>query len=174
MNVFVILCKNAVCLFLACFVCRVAKVMKLALYETPTGWRYFGNLMDSGRCSLCGEESFGTGRVQTWNTWLLKFHVDFNMMRQTPSRSLDWLWKYLWVCNWEFPSLVQKLLLSCLKKQHCNNQLLLSFFSEHIYLCLSIIHVITSKRHRKSSKCSSVWPNATNLLLSSLFSGLEL
>nr|XP_019958242.1 PREDICTED: phosphoglucomutase-like protein 5 [Paralichthys olivaceus] len=39
----------------------VAKAMKLALYETPTGWRYFGNLMDSGRCSLCGEESFGTG-----------------------------------------------------------------------------------------------------------------
>uniref|UniRef100_A0A665WT29 Phosphoglucomutase 5 n=1 Tax=Echeneis naucrates TaxID=173247 RepID=A0A665WT29_ECHNA len=40
---------------------RVAKAMKLALYETPAGWRYFGNLMDSGRCSLCGEESFGTG-----------------------------------------------------------------------------------------------------------------
>uniref|UniRef100_A0A3Q4HAP9 Phosphoglucomutase 5 n=1 Tax=Neolamprologus brichardi TaxID=32507 RepID=A0A3Q4HAP9_NEOBR len=39
---------------------RVAKAMKLALYETPTGWRYFGNLMDSGRCSVCGEESFGT------------------------------------------------------------------------------------------------------------------
>lgn len=37
--------------------------MKLALYETPTGWRYFGNLMDSGRCSLCGEESFGTGTI---------------------------------------------------------------------------------------------------------------
>lgn len=44
-------------------VCRVAKAMKLALYETPTGWRYFGNLMDSGRCSLCGEESFGTGTI---------------------------------------------------------------------------------------------------------------
>lgn len=42
---------------------RVAKAMKLALYETPTGWRYFGNLMDSGRCSLCGEESFGTGTI---------------------------------------------------------------------------------------------------------------
>ncbi|KAF3851206.1 hypothetical protein F7725_012978 [Dissostichus mawsoni] len=40
---------------------RVAKALKLALYETPTGWRYFGNLMDTGRCSLCGEESFGTG-----------------------------------------------------------------------------------------------------------------
>ncbi|CAM4715946.1 hypothetical protein PO909_018246 [Leuciscus waleckii] len=40
---------------------RVAKAMKVALYETPTGWRFFGNLMDSGRCSFCGEESFGAG-----------------------------------------------------------------------------------------------------------------
>ncbi|XP_069735994.1 phosphoglucomutase-like protein 5 isoform X2 [Phaenicophaeus curvirostris] len=40
---------------------KVAKVMKIPVYETPTGWRYFSNLMDSGRCSLCGEESFGTG-----------------------------------------------------------------------------------------------------------------
>lgn len=40
---------------------RVAKALKVALYETPAGWRFFGNLMDSGRCSLCGEESFGTG-----------------------------------------------------------------------------------------------------------------
>ncbi|XP_064792903.1 phosphoglucomutase-like protein 5 isoform X1 [Oncorhynchus masou masou] len=39
---------------------RVAKALKVTLYETPTGWRFFGNLMDSGRCSLCGEESFGT------------------------------------------------------------------------------------------------------------------
>ncbi|XP_064152982.1 phosphoglucomutase-like protein 5 [Anguilla rostrata] len=39
---------------------RVAKSLKVALYETPAGWRFFGNLMDSGRCSLCGEESFGT------------------------------------------------------------------------------------------------------------------
>lgn len=51
------------CLSFSVCVCRVAKAMKLALYETPTGWRYFGNLMDSGRCSLCGEESFGTGTV---------------------------------------------------------------------------------------------------------------
>ncbi len=43
------------------FVYRVAKAMKVALYETPTGWRFFGNLMDSGRCTFCGEESFGTG-----------------------------------------------------------------------------------------------------------------
>ncbi|XP_041089574.1 phosphoglucomutase-like protein 5 [Polyodon spathula] len=40
---------------------KVAKAMKVTLYETPTGWKFFGNLMDSGRCSLCGEESFGAG-----------------------------------------------------------------------------------------------------------------
>jgi len=33
----------------------------MSLYETPTGWKFFGNLMDAGKLSLCGEESFGTG-----------------------------------------------------------------------------------------------------------------
>ncbi|XP_043555385.1 phosphoglucomutase-1 isoform X1 [Chiloscyllium plagiosum] len=40
---------------------RVAKATKIALYETPTGWKFFGNLMDANKLSLCGEESFGTG-----------------------------------------------------------------------------------------------------------------
>lgn len=40
---------------------RVARALKLDCYETPTGWKFFGNLMDAGRVSLCGEESFGTG-----------------------------------------------------------------------------------------------------------------
>ena len=40
---------------------RVAEKLGLQFYETPTGWKYFGNLMDAGRCSICGEESFGTG-----------------------------------------------------------------------------------------------------------------
>ncbi|XP_056600286.1 phosphoglucomutase-1-like isoform X2 [Triplophysa dalaica] len=40
---------------------KVAKATKIQLYETPTGWKFFGNLMDAGRVSLCGEESFGTG-----------------------------------------------------------------------------------------------------------------
>lgn len=40
---------------------RVAKDTKIALYETPTGWKFFGNLMDANKLSLCGEESFGTG-----------------------------------------------------------------------------------------------------------------
>jgi len=40
---------------------RVGKEMGLDVYETPTGWKFFGNLMDAGKCSICGEESFGTG-----------------------------------------------------------------------------------------------------------------
>lgn len=39
----------------------VAKAKGLPCYEVPTGWKYFGNLMDAGKLSLCGEESFGTG-----------------------------------------------------------------------------------------------------------------
>jgi phosphoglucomutase len=35
--------------------------MGLPLYETPTGWKYFGSLLDAGRITLCGEESAGTG-----------------------------------------------------------------------------------------------------------------
>jgi phosphoglucomutase len=40
---------------------RVAKALNVPCYETPTGWKFFGNLMDAGRVTLCGEESFGTG-----------------------------------------------------------------------------------------------------------------
>eukprot|EP00252_Welwitschia_mirabilis_P027425 TRINITY_DN93_c0_g1_i1.p1 TRINITY_DN93_c0_g1~~TRINITY_DN93_c0_g1_i1.p1 ORF type:complete len:583 (-),score=135.10 TRINITY_DN93_c0_g1_i1:304-2052(-) len=39
----------------------VAKNLKLKFFEVPTGWKFFGNLMDAGMCSVCGEESFGTG-----------------------------------------------------------------------------------------------------------------
>eukprot|EP00178_Gracilaria_changii_P021181 TRINITY_DN63064_c0_g1_i1.p1 TRINITY_DN63064_c0_g1~~TRINITY_DN63064_c0_g1_i1.p1 ORF type:complete len:586 (+),score=125.86 TRINITY_DN63064_c0_g1_i1:57-1814(+) len=40
---------------------RVAKGLGIELHEVPTGWKYFGNLMDAGRAQICGEESFGTG-----------------------------------------------------------------------------------------------------------------
>ena len=40
---------------------RVAKALSINCYETPTGWKFFGNLMDAGLCTICGEESFGTG-----------------------------------------------------------------------------------------------------------------
>jgi len=39
----------------------VAKDLGIACFETPTGWKFFGNLLDAGRITLCGEESFGTG-----------------------------------------------------------------------------------------------------------------
>lgn len=42
---------------------RVAAASGMKCYETPTGWKYFGNLLDAGLCTLCGEESFGTGSV---------------------------------------------------------------------------------------------------------------
>merc|ERR1712241_98170 len=40
---------------------RVAASKGKECFETPTGWKYFGNLLDAGRIALCGEESFGTG-----------------------------------------------------------------------------------------------------------------
>lgn len=40
---------------------RVAEKLGIGCYETPTGWKFFGNLLDAGRVTLCGEESAGTG-----------------------------------------------------------------------------------------------------------------
>ncbi|WP_422073313.1 alpha-D-glucose phosphate-specific phosphoglucomutase [Tranquillimonas rosea] len=40
---------------------RVAEKLGIDCYETPTGWKFFGNLLDAGRATLCGEESAGTG-----------------------------------------------------------------------------------------------------------------
>jgi phosphoglucomutase len=40
---------------------RVAKALGVPIFETPTGWKYFGNLLDAGLATLCGEESYGTG-----------------------------------------------------------------------------------------------------------------
>ncbi|MDD2724727.1 MAG: alpha-D-glucose phosphate-specific phosphoglucomutase [Methylovulum sp.] len=40
---------------------RVAASYNIPCFETPTGWKFFGNLLDAGKITLCGEESFGTG-----------------------------------------------------------------------------------------------------------------
>jgi Phosphoglucomutase len=40
---------------------RVAEALGIKAYETPTGWKFFGTLLDAGLATLCGEESFGTG-----------------------------------------------------------------------------------------------------------------
>ncbi|MEH3037641.1 MAG: alpha-D-glucose phosphate-specific phosphoglucomutase [Sphingomonas adhaesiva] len=40
---------------------RVAEAMNIPIFETPTGWKFFGNLLDAGMATICGEESAGTG-----------------------------------------------------------------------------------------------------------------
>lgn len=45
----------------SCAVDRVAAAFGIPCYETPTGWKYFGSLLDAGKATLCGEESAGTG-----------------------------------------------------------------------------------------------------------------
>ena len=45
----------------SCAVDRVAQALGIPCFETPTGWKFFGNLLDAGRATLCGEESYGTG-----------------------------------------------------------------------------------------------------------------
>ncbi len=45
----------------SCAADRVADKMGLKCYETPTGWKFFGNLLDADMATVCGEESFGTG-----------------------------------------------------------------------------------------------------------------
>ncbi|RZS56751.1 alpha-D-glucose phosphate-specific phosphoglucomutase [Sphaerotilus mobilis] len=40
---------------------RVAQMLGIPCHETPTGWKFFGNLLDAGQATLCGEESYGTG-----------------------------------------------------------------------------------------------------------------
>ncbi len=45
----------------SCAADRVAQKLNIKCYETPTGWKFFGNLLDAGMATICGEESFGTG-----------------------------------------------------------------------------------------------------------------
>ncbi|MBS1170068.1 MAG: alpha-D-glucose phosphate-specific phosphoglucomutase [Burkholderiaceae bacterium] len=45
----------------SCAADRVAEALGVPCFETPTGWKFFGNLLDAGKVTLCGEESYGTG-----------------------------------------------------------------------------------------------------------------
>ena len=40
---------------------RVCAKLEIPCFEVPTGWKFFGNLLDAGKIAMCGEESFGTG-----------------------------------------------------------------------------------------------------------------
>ena len=64
---------------------RVAEKLGIELFETPTGWKFFGNLLDAGRATLCGEESFGTGSSHVREKdglWAVLFWLDLLAARQ--------------------------------------------------------------------------------------------
>ena len=66
---------------------RVADALGIAAYETPTGWKFFGNLLDAGRVSLCGEESFGTGSEHVREKdglWAVLLWLDILAARREP------------------------------------------------------------------------------------------
>jgi phosphoglucomutase len=64
---------------------RVAEKLGIDCYETPTGWKFFGNLMDAGKVTLCGEESFGTGSDHVREKdglWAVLFWLNVLAVRQ--------------------------------------------------------------------------------------------
>jgi len=66
---------------------RVAAALGIECYETPTGWKFFGNLLDAGKITLCGEESFGTGSNHVREKdglWAVLFWLNILAVRQQP------------------------------------------------------------------------------------------
>jgi len=64
---------------------RVAAQLGIDCYETPTGWKFFGNLLDAGKATLCGEESFGTGSNhirEKDGLWAVLFWLNILAVRQ--------------------------------------------------------------------------------------------
>jgi phosphoglucomutase len=75
---------------------RVAKALDIPCFETPTGWKFFGNLMDAGRVTLCGEESYGTGSSHVREKdglWAVLFWL--NLLAVT-GKSVEALVRELW------------------------------------------------------------------------------
>lgn len=70
---------------------RVAAKLGVACYETPTGWKFFGNLLDAGQATLCGEESFGTGSNhirEKDGLWAVLFWLNILAVRQQPVEAI--------------------------------------------------------------------------------------
>ncbi len=66
---------------------RVARKLGINCYETPTGWKFFGNLLDAGKITLCGEESFGTGSDHVREkdgVWAVLFWLNLIAARNQP------------------------------------------------------------------------------------------
>ncbi len=70
---------------------RVAEALGIACYETPTGWKFFGNLLDAGMCTLCGEESAGTGSDHVREKdglWAVLFWLNILAVRKQSVRAI--------------------------------------------------------------------------------------
>ena len=69
----------------------MAKAKGKEMFVTPTGWKFFGNLMDAGRMSLCGEESFGTGsdHIRYSFSKLNSVEVSRNIIEVNPPNKAD-------------------------------------------------------------------------------------
>lgn len=70
---------------------RVAAVQGIDCYETPTGWKFFGNLLDAGRVTLCGEESFGTGSDHVREKdglWAVLFWLNLLAIKHQPVQKI--------------------------------------------------------------------------------------
>ncbi len=70
---------------------RVAEKLGIELFETPTGWKFFGNLLDAGRVTLCGEESFGTGSShlrEKDGLWAVLFWLNLLAVRELSVRDI--------------------------------------------------------------------------------------
>lgn len=70
---------------------RVATQLGLPCYETPTGWKFFGSLLDAGRITLCGEESYGTGSDHVREKdglWAVLFWLNILAIRREPVAEL--------------------------------------------------------------------------------------
>lgn len=70
---------------------RVAAALGIECFETPTGWKFFGNLLDAGKITLCGEESFGTGSDhirEKDGLWAVLFWLNILAGRRTSVRQI--------------------------------------------------------------------------------------
>ncbi|WP_296510293.1 alpha-D-glucose phosphate-specific phosphoglucomutase [Rhodoferax sp.] len=78
---------------------RVAKALGIPCFETPTGWKFFGNLMDDGKVTLCGEESYGTGSNHVREKdglWAVLFWLN---LIAASGKSVETLVRELWAAH---------------------------------------------------------------------------
>ncbi|MDP3687698.1 MAG: alpha-D-glucose phosphate-specific phosphoglucomutase, partial [Sulfurimicrobium sp.] len=70
---------------------RVAEKLGIGMFETPTGWKFFGNLLDAGMATICGEESAGTGSDHVREKdglWAVLLWLNILAARREPAKAI--------------------------------------------------------------------------------------